>query len=895
MQTEQQLTFADFRLDLVREQLSRGQEEIPLPGQVFALLRYLVEHPGQLVSKAELFAALWPGTAVTDGALTFCLVELRKALRDNAKAPRFIETVHRRGYRFIAPFSIAQPGVSSQHSVASNPPLLTQSSAPSPQHSLLVGRETELEQLHQWFHRTLNGERQIVFVTGEAGIGKTTLIDAFLQSLESSVKAGLKVKVRNSKSDPASSLHSLVPRLWVARGQCIEQYGSGEPYMPILEALGRLCRDPGGEQLVPLLYRHAPTWLVQLPAVLPAAELEVLQRQIQGVTRERMLREMGDALDTLTAERSLVLWLEDLHWSDVSTLELLALLARRREPARLLVLGAYRPVDVIVRDHPLRTVKQELQLHGLCQELPLALLSEATIGEYLTRRFHGKATGEPRLQPLAKAIYRRTDGNPLFMVTTVEDLITQQVLMKDGERWVVQEELAAIDARVPDTLQQLIEGQIERLNAEDRQILESASVAGVEFSAAAVAAGIAVAAAAVEERCTGLARQGRFLRARSIENWPDGTVAAGYRFLHALYQEVLYQRLSAGRRRRLHQQIGERKERGYGERAREIASELAVHFEQGRDYRKAVQYLQYAGENAMRRSAHQEAIQLFTKSLEVLKALPDTPERIQQELTLHLALNGALIFAKGFTAPEAEKAAIRARDLCQQLGKPPQLFPAVLGSLYMLYQNRGELQAAREVAEQMLRLAQSVQNQHLLSVAHLALGGTLYWLGEFASARTHQEQAIALYNPPQHTRDTLVVNPRVQGPYYASVTLWHLGYPDQARKESQEAVALAVQLSHPFLLAQTLGFAAQFHSFSQEWRLARERAEAVITLSTDQGFPFWLAQGNVIRGGVLAEQGKVEEGIAQMLQGLAAFRTMGAELVRISHLPRLAAAYAKAG
>ncbi len=258
-------------------------------------------------------------------------------------------------------------------------------------------------------------------------------------------------------------------------------------------------------------------------------------------------------------------------------------------------------------------------------------------------------------------------------------------------------------------------------------------------------------------------------------------------------------------------------------------------------------------------------------------------------------MNGALTLVKGFTAPETEQAAIRARDLCQQLGQTPQLLP-VLGSLYMLYQNRGELQATREVAEEMLQLAQSVQDGNPLSVAHMALGGTLYWLGEFTSAQPHLEQALALYEPQPHPRfHTVLADPRVQCLYYTSVILWHLGYADQALKRSQEAVALAAGLSRLFSLAQALGFAAQFHAFRREWRLAQEQAEAVITLSTEQGFPFWLAQGTVVRGEALAEQGQVGEGLAQMQQGLAAFRAMGAELVRISHLPQLAAAYAKAG
>ncbi len=365
----------------------------------------------------------------------------------------------------------------------------------------------------------------------------------------------------------------------------------------------------------------------------------------------------GDAIDALTAERPLVLWLEDLHWSDASTVELLALLARRREPARLLVIGTYRPVDVIVQEHPLRAVKQELQLHGLCAELPLGLLSETQVGEYLTTRFRapspasaGEGQGEglsaAALRDLAHLIHKRTDGNPLFMVTAVEDLIAQKVLVQNAGQWAVQDELATIETRVPDNLQQLIERQIERLSAEDRRLLEGASVAGLEFSAAAVAAGVETATALVEERCEGLAQQERFLRVQGTADWPDGTVATQYKFLHALYQEVLYARIPAGRRQRLHQRIGEREEHAYGERAREIAAELAVHFEQGREYQRAVHYLQQAGQNASQRSAHIEAVNHLTTGLALLQQLPATPERDRHELTLQMSLGLALMMAK---------------------------------------------------------------------------------------------------------------------------------------------------------------------------------------------------------------------------------------------------------
>ncbi len=541
----------------------------------------------------------------------------------------------------------------------------------------LGGREAELAQLHKWLEKALGGERQIVFVTGEPGIGKTTLVEAFLAQLAAN------------------------GNLWIGRGQCIEHYGAGEAYLPVLEALGRLCREPGGERLIELLHQQAPTWLVQMSALLSAAELEALQRKTQGTTRERMLRELVEAVEAVTAERGLVLWFEDLQWSDVSTLDWLAYVARRREAARLLVIGTYRPVDVIVSEHPLKAVKQELQLHEHCEELPLGFLTEAAVGEYLAKRFAG---GELPAK-LARVIHQRTDGNPLFIVNLVDSLIAQGVLVQVDGQWELQAGLEEVGVGVPESLQQMIARQIERLGVQDRRILEGASVAGAEFSAAAAAAGLNTEAEEVEEQCGALMRRGQFLRASGMSEWPDGTVAARYSFLHALYQEVLYERVAAGRRARLHQRIGEREEQAYGNRAREIAAELAMHFKQGRDYRKAVQYLEQAGKNAVRRCAHQEAISLLTKGLELLKTLPDTPERTQHELTLQVRLGESLRATSGHGAPEVERVYVRARALCQQVGESPQLFPVQLG-LWVFYNVRAEYHTARDLAEQMLTLAQ---------------------------------------------------------------------------------------------------------------------------------------------------------------------------------------------
>jgi tetratricopeptide (TPR) repeat protein len=764
----------------------------------------------------------------------------------------------------------------------------------------LVGRETDLAFLQERLAKALNGERQVVFVTGEPGIGKTTLLEAFVAGVRDQEESQ-RAKVPKAQSS-APSPQSLSfpnpqaqfpnPGVWVGGGQCIEHYGAGEAYLPVLEALGRLCRDSEGERLRALLHQHAPSWLVQLPSLLGTPELEELQRRTAGVTRERMLRELAQALEVITVERPLVLVLEDLHWSDVSTLDLLSMLARRQERAQILIIGSYRPVEVLSRDHPLKGVKQELQVHGQCEELALDFLSEGAVGEYLAQRLGapspaaagegwGESLSQATIRKLAHLIHQRTDGNPLFMVNMTNELIAHGV---ETRHVASLQSLEELDLGVPENLRQLIEHQLTRVNPDERRILEAASVAGAEFSAAAVAAGSRQSTEAVETYCDSLVRRGQFLRAQGTGEWPDGTIAARYGFVHALYQEVLYDQISATRRSRLHRQIGEREEQGYGNRAREIAAELAVHFERGRDYPKAIQYLQHAGENALRRSAHQEAIGLLTRGLELLKTLPDTPERAQHELTLQLALNDALVAAKGYTAPEVEKTVTRARELSRQLGEIPQLVP-VLFRLWVFYTNRGELQTAHELSKQMMRLAQSAQDPYLLSMAHAGLGVTLYWLGELTSARPHVEQAIALYDPQQHPRSTIdPADPQVGYLTYAAFTLWHLGYPAQALKRSQKALALAEELSHPYSLALALWGAAWFHLLRREGQFARERAEAVITLSTEQGFPYGLAVGTFVQSWALAEQGQVQEGIAQMRPGRAPL-----------NLALLAEAYGKVG
>lgn len=744
----------------------------------------------------------------------------------------------------------------------------------SAQQAVVVGRESELTQLQDIFGKVVQGERQIVFVAGEAGIGKTTLVDAFL------------TRIRNNAE------------VRITSGQCVEQYGPGEAYLPLLEATTRLCRGPEGKRRTAALQRYAPSWLAQLPSLLDPQEFDRLRQGVQGTSRERMLREMAEVAEGFAATRILVLVLEDLHWCDVSTLDWVTYMARRREPAKLLILGTYRPADVQMSHHPLHGIVQELQARSQCEVLRLAPLAEEAIAEYLAVRLKINSETRPVASlPFLPLLHQRTGGNPLFLVNTVDDLIRQGIFAAEAGLQTFRGDAATvIGESIPDTVRQLIKRQLERLPEPEQRLLEVASVAGVEFAAAEVATGLRTEESTIEEVCERLARTGQWLRAVGITEWPDGTISGRYSFLHAVHHEVVDGQLSEVRRVYLHRRIAERKATAYGERVGEIAAELAAHFVAGRDHHKAVQYLQQAGKNAVRRSAHQEAIAHFTRGLDLLATLPDTPERKQHELALQTALAVPLLRTRGYAAPEVANAYGRARELCQQIGEQPELFTALAG-LCSFYMVRVELRTALQLAEQCLRLAQSAQDSALLVEAHFILGVTLFYCGELTAAQEILEQGKSIYDPQAHRSLTLIYgqDPGVGCRSYASLATWFLGYPDQALGKSHDTLSLARELSHPFSIGAALQTAAWVRQYRQEDREAQASAEEEIALSGEEGFALWLAVGTIQRGWALSQQRDQEQGLAQMRKGLTALNATGAKLAQPYHLGLLAQAHGKSG
>jgi DNA-binding winged helix-turn-helix (wHTH) protein/tetratricopeptide (TPR) repeat protein len=585
-----ELAFGQFRLDRANALLWRGQDRVVLAPKPFELLCCLVERPGELVTKDELLDAVWSDLHVSESSLTVAMNALRSALGDDRLAPNYVETVTRRGYRFIASVhAIRQPDV--QHPLEEEAPVADDTV--DQRGRWRVGRAVPLRILESVLQQTLGGHRQVVFITGEAGIGKTTFVQMATERM---------------KQHGMGVLHC----------GCNELFGTHEAFLPLIEALHEQCRRADGASLLKSLREHAPTWLAQMPDFLRGEDRAAFHQEVFGATRERMLREFGDLMESLAAKRPWVIILEDLHWSDVATVDALSRIARRDRKAAILVLATYRPIDVAVGEHPVRAVHQDLQIHCRCTDLPLDRLARTEVEQYLALRFDSAELAKS----LEERVFARTGGQPLFVVSLVDHLIAQRAIVEFDGKWRLESEEAISQDTMPRDLREMITRQIDDLSVDERGLLEVASAAGAEFSALLVAGSLDRDVLEVEQICEELARTGRVVASAGVTEWPNGAVSGCYAFQHALYQEVMYQRLAPARRVNTHWRVGGSLERGYGNRAPEVASALALHFELGHDFPKAVRYLSLAAESSARRFSTREAASYLTRALELLIHLP---------------------------------------------------------------------------------------------------------------------------------------------------------------------------------------------------------------------------------------------------------------------------------
>jgi DNA-binding winged helix-turn-helix (wHTH) protein/tetratricopeptide (TPR) repeat protein len=852
-------SFPPFRLDPLDQRLLRGDKPLSIKPKTFALLRYLVERPKRLITKQELLEALWPGVHVDSGVLKTHVHEIRQILGDQAKPARFIETVTGYGYRFVG--AVREP------SAAAAPTAQRQRSACAA--DVLVGREEERECLERALGRALQGERRVVFVTGEAGIGKTALVNSFLSPLMNH------------------------PAVAVGWGQCVEQYGAGEAYLPILEALSRLARRSDGAQLVKALQRHAPSWLVQMPGLIDAANVAALERGTAVATPERMLRELAQTLPVLGERFPLVLLIEDLHWADPSTLTLISYLARQSDPARLLIVGTFRPQEVRSTPHPLGEIEQSLAQQERCEEIALRHLDQPDVARFLDARF------QPHRLPaeLGQRLRSHTSGNPLFLTRVVDAMVKSGHLREAGGYWQLDAEIQAATRDVPPSIGALIEREVVRLSDFERSVLEAASVAGTEFCVSAVASALELDLVIVEEVCLRWSRSGRFLCEQDASEANEGTRGLHCAFIHSLYQQVIGERIPPARRAQLHARIGAWLEATHAENLRSVASELSMHFERAADTARAISYRQLAGEQALERCAYQEAIQHLHAAQERLGSLPDGSGRQRVELVLLGALGIPVAMTQGYASPEVEQGYLRARDLSREVGDAQCLLRALTG-LSVCYAVRGQLVHARELADQADGLAQAEPpHSGPRQEANLARLFARFHLGEFHTAREQVARAIELYGAVRNDSPALSIHQDIKTTtsFVISWPLWSLGQPDQARYWAEHGVELATKRGDHFAAAQCLAYLTVVHIFRGELELVEARAETCKKLCVEHGFRLFHTSVMMALGSVRVERGDAATGIALMREGWESRLALRAMLNAGFWGALIANAYARAG
>ncbi len=610
--------FGPFRVDASERQLSCDGEPIALTDKVFELLLALLRQRGRIASKSELLERIWPDTAVQENNLTVNVSILRKALGDSvageeAGRPRYIQTVARRGYRFVAEVrEVARPQVGPGEGFSE--PAEPAGPAAREARASFVGRKPELDRLDQLLHEANAGARRIVFISGSAGMGKTALAEHFCERAL-----------------------ACTPTLLLARGRCLEQYGPTEAYLPFLEALAGLLVGPASDVVAAALSEHAPSWcghfpqnhLLQRHLLHGRAAAELERRGALAVSRQSVLREMRDALAALSARFPVLLLLEDLHWADSSSVELLHFIARSESRQQLLVLATLRPEPLDLGDSPLKNVRRELSAHDRSEDLPLACLTEAQISSYLARAF-GAPDGPSEL---CAWLLRQTEGQPLFVTRLVQLLLEEGALSRSGGGLRVTRPLGPLQRGLPDSLRGVIDKKLESLREDDRRALMYASVQGEEFSSLVLAETLGADELSLEERLDKLWRVHRLIQPAGDERFSDGQLGVRYRFTHVLYQNALYEALAKKSRWLLHRQIAEKLLAHQAALAPRLG-QLALHFEAGLDFERAYLYSLKAGDSASRLHADREAEQHYARGLTLVQKLP-ADRRLAREIILH--------------------------------------------------------------------------------------------------------------------------------------------------------------------------------------------------------------------------------------------------------------------
>jgi predicted ATPase len=726
-----------------------------------------------------------------------------------------------------------------------------------------VGRSTERAQLRTAFRSAAAGQGLVLCVTGEAGLGKTTLVEDFLAELQSEHPACL-----------------------IARGRCSERLAGAEAYLPFLEALDSLIR--GNPSVGRVMKTVAPSWYVQLAISLDAS-VERMMTESPAVSQERMKRELAAFLREISTDAPLLLFLDDLHWADTSTVDIIAYIATKLSAVQLLAIATYRSSEMLLSKHPFLPVALDLQARGVCQVLPLEFLTAEDVDQYLALEFpNHRFPGQ-----FASLIHTKTEGNPLFMTDVVRYLRDKKVIGEHDGRWALVQTVPEIETDLPASVRSMIQRKIAQLGDADRRLLLAASAQGYTFDSAVVARSLALDPGDVEERLQSLDQTHGFVSFREEEELPDHTLTLRYRFVHVLYQNALFETLTPSRRAALSAAVASALLAFYGDDSAEVASELAFLFQAARDWTQASDYFLKAARNAARIFANQEAVSLCQRGLDMNRRTRDAPQRARQELKLLMTLGPSLMTIKGFAATDTLRTFLRAQELCEQVGDGVQQFRVLFG-LSIVSVVRAEYEKARYFADQSLQQAERAADGALLVQAHWALGLSLQFIGDFTGSREHLARSLDLYDPKRHAAHAFLYGAILNRMHLGRV-LSYLGYPNQAQTLTLEGLRVAEQMRHPLGLCNALSIAVTLEAFHRNAARVIDMTDKMLFHADEHGLPYYAGIGSIMRGWARAMQGETDEGCAQMRAGLAAHRTVETEQQRAYYLVLMAEAYGAAG
>jgi DNA-binding winged helix-turn-helix (wHTH) protein/tetratricopeptide (TPR) repeat protein len=756
------VSFGEFELNEPNALLLRAGDSIALAPTPFSLLCALVRRPHALLTKHVLLDEVWGHRFVSDSVLKGAISDVRVALGDDPQKPRYIETVPRRGYRFIAALAPASTR-------AEEIPYPAAASSQEPQ-PLFIGRKRELAQLARAWSRVAQGKRVVLWIAGEPGIGKTSLIDRFIAGTQD---------------------------MACARGHCVQHFGSGEPYHPVLEALAELCR---ADTSVPALLREvAPTWLLQLPWLSSAEQREALLRELVGVNLERMLREIGEFLDRYTERRPLLLVTEDLHWGDRATIQLIDYIARRRGPGSVMWLASFRLAEIVASEHPLNALRRELHLHSLCEEIVLDSFSEAEIAAYLEQRLPAITADET----MVRALHVRTEGVPLFVASLTGE-VTKQSAQSDAAPAAL---LASTP--VPENLFAIIDHHLGKLESERRVLLSAAAVCGYEFRIDMLALVLERDAMYVADVCDRLLREQVWI-VRPPARGPGEALDRPYSFRHALFRQALYERLVPSVLAELHRKVGFALERQRSPTREVAAAELAMHFDRGRAPLAALRYYAEAAENALLHVSPAECMGLTERAFSLLDQAPTGEERTSLEISLATLRGVAALHLFG-AGDAARQAYLRGSELLKEVPQHP-MRALLLHGFGFLLNLRAEYAHALIIADRAESLGSDTADPLLLLAACTARAQAYMHQGRPLAAREWLERALPAAEEvkagSQRTFIGFIADPLVTVVAMLSLPLTHLGRITEARECLQRAYARAHRLSQPMAQLITMWFDA---------------------------------------------------------------------------------------